>query len=332
MSGEAITTAVIGAGDWGKNHIRKFHELGALKAFCETNLETQNRIKNEYGVEASSYDEILSNPAIQAIVLTTPAYSHKELGLKAIEHGKHLFIEKPIALNYEDALALNTAAKQKNVHLMVGHLLHYHPCFETLKKLVQDGELGPLRHIHARRFNIGKFRQEENVIWDLGPHDVSMVLSLAQSEPLTVQCQSSSYLLPTVSDFASLQLSFANNINAEINLSWLAPQKEHRLIVVGEKAMAVFDDTLEWDEKLRIHHHKTAMEYGKPPVLERDMEGSAVNVSYKEPLLNECATFLDSIANNKPAYSNGDEACMVTKILEQADPGVQEATHVNKAI
>ena len=332
MSGETIATAVIGSGDWGKNHIRKFHELGALKAICETNSDTTRRIQKEFGVEAYSYDEILSNQDIKAIVLATPAGTHKELGLKAISHGKHLFIEKPIALNYEDAVALNTAAKQKNIHLMVGHLLHYHPCFEKLKQMVAQGELGALRHIHARRFNIGKFRQEENVIWDLGPHDVSMVLSLVQSDPLSVQCQSANYLLPTVSDFASIQLSFANNINAEINLSWLAPQKEHRLIVVGDKAMAVFDDTLEWDEKLRVHYHKTQMEYGKPPVLERDMEGEAIKVPFKEPLLNECATFLETIADNTSPYSDGDEACQVTKILEQADPSMQQATRLNQAM
>jgi len=320
MTTHPIPTAVIGTGDWGKNHVRKFHDLGALAAISETNPETQQFMANEYGVPARPYDDILNDPNIKAIVLVTPAHTHKEMGLKAIKHNKHLFIEKPIALNHENAVALTKAADKKNIILMVGHLLHYHPCFDKLKQMVTGGELGKIHHIHARRFNIGKFRQEENVLWDLGPHDISMVLSLTQSAPLSIHSQAANYLLPTISDFASIQLSFENNVNAEINLSWLAPQKEHRLIVVGEKAMAVFDDTLEWDEKLRIHRHQAAMEYGQPPSLERDMQGEAIKVPFKEPLLNECATFLSSIETMTQPYSNGHEACTVIDLLTKADP------------
>ncbi len=328
MTSHAVSTAVIGAGDWGKNHVRKFHELGSLKAIAETNPETIRKMKDEFGVETRPYEEIISDPAIDAIVLATPAITHKDLALKAIAEGKHLFIEKPIALTHKEALEITNAANQKGVILMVGHLLQYHPSFMMMKQLVQNGDLGKIRHIHSRRFNIGKFRQEENVLWDLGPHDASMVLSLVNADPISISTTASNYLLPTISDFATIQLQFPDNINAEISLSWLTPQKEHRLIVVGEKAMAVFDDTLEWADKLRVHHHKTAMEYGKPPVLERDMEGKAIDVPYKEPLLNECATFLSSIENNQQPPSNGEEACRVVKLLEQADP----ATKVESAI
>lgn len=324
MTSHAVSTAVIGAGDWGKNHVRKFHELGSLKAICESNPETVKRMHDEYGVEAKSFDDIINDPAIDAIVLATPAITHKDMALKALAKGKHLFIEKPIALNHEDAQTITKAAKDADRILMVGHLLQYHPSFVKMKELVQSGELGQIRHVHSRRFNIGKFRQEENVIWDLGPHDASMVLSLINDEPTSITTSSSNYLLPTISDFATINLQFPNNINAEISLSWLTPQKEHRLIVVGEKAMAVFDDTLEWDQKLRIHRHQCAMEYNKPPVLERDMEGEAIPVEYKEPLLNECASFLHHIENNTQPPSNGDEACKVVKLLEQADPAMTE--------
>ena len=331
MSSHAVLTAVIGAGDWGKNHVRKFHELGSLKAICESNKTVAKNMFDEYGVPNKSYDDIINNPEIDAIVLATPATTHKDLGLKAIEQGKHLFIEKPIALNLSDAETLTKAAQEKGLILMVGHLLQYHPCFEKMKDLVASGELGELRHVHSRRFNIGKFRQEENVIWDLGPHDASMVLSLIKSEPTSISTSASNYLLPTVSDFATINLTFENNINAELSLSWLTPQKEHRLIVVGSKAMAVFDDTLDWDEKLRIHRHQCAMEYNKPATLERDMEGEAIKVPFKEPLLNECATFLSCIETNTQPPSNGEEACRVIKLLEAADPSIKTAHTLSKA-
>lgn len=331
MNSHAVSTAVIGAGDWGKNHVRKFHELGSLKAICESNNTVAQKMFDDFGVPNKSFDEIIQDPEINAIVLATPANTHKDLGLKAIEQGKHLFIEKPIALNLSDAETLTKAAQAKDLILMVGHLLQYHPCFEKMKSLVADGELGELRHVHSRRFNIGKFRQEENVIWDLGPHDASMVLSLINAEPTSIKTSTSKYLLPTVSDFATINLTFENNINAELSLSWLTPQKEHRLIVVGSKAMAVFDDTLEWDEKLRIHRHHCAMEYDKPAILERDMEGEAIKVPFKEPLLNECATFLKCIETNTQPPSNGEEACRVIKLLENADPDIEAEHSLSKA-
>lgn len=319
-----VKTAVIGAGDWGKNHIRKFHELGSLVAISETDTERAANMTAEYGVANLTFDDILNDDGIDAIVLASPAITHKELGVQALEKGKHLFIEKPLALTVKDAEALVNKAKETGCILMVGHLLQYHPGFIAMRELVKSGELGKLRHIHSRRYNIGKFRQEENVIWDLGPHDASMVLALTGCEPTSIKSEASNYLLPTISDFATIHLKFPDNINAEIALSWLAPQKEHRLIVIGERAMAVFDDTLEWDRKLRIHRHQTGMEYGKPPRLERDMEGEAISVPFKEPLLNECATFLSSIATNSEPFSNGEEALKVIRLLTKADPALDE--------
>ncbi|CAN0515746.1 unnamed protein product, partial [Scytosiphon promiscuus] len=138
MTSHAVSTAVIGAGDWGKNHVRKFHELGSLKAIAETNPETIRKMKDEFGVETRPYEEIISDPAIDAIVLATPAITHKDLALKAIAKGKHLFIEKPIALTHKEALEITNAANQKGVILMVGHLLQYHPSFMMMKQLVQN--------------------------------------------------------------------------------------------------------------------------------------------------------------------------------------------------
>ena len=330
MVSHALPTAVIGAGDWGKNIVRKFHECEALAAVAETNTEKANQIQSDYNVPIRTFDEIIHDDQIKAIALTSPAITHYELALQVIEQGKHLFIEKPITLNHQEAEDLTAKARAKNITLMAGHLLHYHPCFAKLKELVADGELGAVRHIHSRRFNIGKFREEENVLWDLGPHDVSMVLALAGNAPITIEGKAANYLLPNVSDFASIYLTFPGNINAEINLSWLAPQKEHRLIIIGEKAMAVFDDTLEWDNKLRIHRHKAEMKPGKPPILERDMEGEAVPVPYKEPLLNECETFLNAITSNTPPYSTGEEASNVIKVLEAADPAIKAQQTLSK--
>ncbi len=319
MTSHTVSTAVIGAGDWGKNHVRKFHELGSLSAICEYRDDVIAEMQSNYNVSARDFSEIINDQSINALALVTPATTHKDLAVQALENGKHVFIEKPIALTTADAASIATAANDNKRILMVGHLLQYHPCFQKLKELVSDGSLGKIRHIHARRYNIGKFREQENVIWDLGPHDVSMVLSLVNDMPTEIRTSKSNYLLDDVSDCAAIQLRFPGNINAEISLSWLAPQKEHRLIVVGEKAMAVFDDTLEWDEKLRIHRHETGMQRGKPPVLNRDMQGEAIKVDFKEPLLNECNTFLNAITENKSPYTNGEEALKVIQILEAAD-------------
>jgi len=331
MAGHPIKTAVIGAGDWGKNHVRKYHELGALAAICETNPATAATMSAEYNVPAKSFEDIINDDDISAIVLATPAITHKDLGLKALSAGKHLFVEKPLALTVDDAESLTKAASQHNKILMVGHLLQYHPGFIGMRELVAGGELGKLRHIHARRYNIGKFRQEENVIWDLGPHDASMVMALTGCEPTAIRAEASNYLLPTIADFATIHLEFPGNVNAEISLSWLAPQKEHRIIVIGEKAMAVFDDTLEWDDKLRIHRHQTGMEYGKPPHLERDMEGEAISIPFKEPLLNECALFLEAIETNTQPFSNGEEACRVIRLLTTADPAMNNNPAISQA-
>lgn len=319
MTSHAVSTAVIGAGDWGKNHVRKFHELGALAAICEQCPNIVSKMQTDYGVEAKNFEDIINDDDVKALALITPATTHKDLALRALEKGKHIFIEKPIALTSKDAEAIAKTANDNSRILMVGHLLQYHPCFQKLKELVKSGKLGKIRHIHARRFNIGKFREQENVLWDLGPHDVSMVLSIVDDLPTDIHTTSSNYLLDDISDFATIQLRFPGNINAEISLSWLAPQKEHRFIVVGDKAMAVFDDTLEWQEKLKIHYHKTAMQRGKAPLLERDMEGEAIQIPFKEPLLNECSTFLDAVAKNSTPFTNGEEALKVIKILEAAD-------------
>ena len=313
-----VLVAVIGCGYWGKNLVRKFHDLGVLAAVSDPSPEVQKRMQDEYGVAARGYDDILADDSIGAVVIAAPAEMHCDMALKAFSAGKHVYVEKPIALSIRDAEKMCVAADRSGKTLMVGHLLQYHPVFLKLKDMVRDGELGKLRYIYSNRLNTGLLRTEENVLWSFAPHDFSMILALAGEEPDKVDGFGSSFLDSRLSDFASVHMSFPNNIRAHVNVSWLHPTKEQRLIVVGDKAMAVFDDRADWPEKLVVYRHKAEIRDGAA-FLEKDIEGSAVAVEAFEPLLNECKHFIRFVETGETPYTDGYEALRVLKVLRAGD-------------
>ncbi|HAG73471.1 MAG TPA: oxidoreductase, partial [Gammaproteobacteria bacterium] len=242
--------AVVGCGHWGKNLVRNFAELGALAAVCDPNAELAKHYAEQYNVNNFSFAEIIKDAGIEGVVLAVPAPLHASLAIEAMNAGKHVYVEKPLAMNQIEARQMIDTSKDQGVQLMVGHLLQYHPVFIAVRELVTSGELGGLSYIYSNRLSFGKVRSEEDVIWSFAPHDISMILSLTGQEPESVRTESASILQSNIADTATVHMAFTSGLKAHISVSWLHPYKEQKLVVIGESAMAVFDDTQPWEQKL----------------------------------------------------------------------------------
>ncbi len=308
--------AVIGCGHWGKNLVRNFSELGSLAAVCDPNTELSSNYANLYKVNDYSFEEILNENDIKGIVIAAPVPLHASLGIKAMNAGKHVYIEKPLAMNIIEAENLITASKDNNVQLMVGHLLQYHPVFIELLKLINLNELGNLHYLYSNRLSFGKIRSEEDVIWSFAPHDISMILSVLNDDIKFVSCESSSSLQKNIADSAIIHMESKSGLNAHISVSWIHPYKEQKLVVIGEFATAVFDDTKPWDEKLALYNHEIDT-FSKPPSLNQS-EIQYIKVTQSEPLKNECQHFIDVVDGKSKPRTDGVEGLKVLKILTGA--------------
>lgn len=317
-----VGIAVIGCGNWGKNLIRAFHELGALRAICDIDTTKTAALSEKYQIPALSLDQILSHPDIVGVAIATPSVTHYDLGLRAIKADKHIYIEKPFSLEIEQAITLNHAALDQQRIAMVGHLLQYHPVFNKLKELARNGTLGEIQHVYSHRCNFGKFPPEKNVLWDFAPHDVSMVLALMNTMPGSISAHGANHLFHTELDSANIHLTFPAGGHAHIFVSWLHPYKEQKLIVIGNKAMAVFDDCQPWQDKLKLYSYPAEWTDGMPkPFIN---EGRAIHVNQSEPLLAECAHFITCINENSQPVTNGEEAIRVITVLEKALQTINE--------
>lgn len=308
--------AVVGCGHWGGNLLRNFHALGALSALCETAPERARELSKHYQVPALSLDEVLTANDIDGVVLATSAETHASLALHALDAGKHVFVEKPLALKIEDAEKVLETAKAKHRHVMVGHLLHYHPAFLKLKELVGRGELGRLEYIYSNRLNLGKFRREEDVFWSFAPHDISMILALAGEAPESVDAVGHCYLHNKIADVTTTHLRFANGINAHIFVSWLHPCKEQKLVVVGDGGMAVFNDGESWSKKLIIYLHRVAWRGGVPEPTRADAD--AILLQEAEPLQLECQHFLECLREGQRPRTDAQDGIDVLRVLDAA--------------
>lgn len=310
--------AVIGCGGWGKNLVRNFFELGALVAVSDVNKDTAKAFAKEFRCDNFSVDQILADPRIDAVVIASPAEHHVELGIKALKAGKHIYVEKPLALNVAEAQHLNIVARKCGRIIMVGHILHYHTAFAKLREMVSEGELGNLQHIYSHRLGLGRLRRHENVLWDLAPHDISMILALTGTLPESVTASGHSYLQDNIAATCLATLNFENGVSAHLHSSWMSPFKEQKLVVVGDKAVAVFDDRKPWGEKLAIYRDCVLWNEGVP-FENTNVHAEYVKVEASEPLKNECRHFLDSINYDRTPLSDGDEGVRVTRVLEAAD-------------
>ncbi|MCW5210538.1 Gfo/Idh/MocA family oxidoreductase, partial [Desulfobulbus sp. N3] len=299
--------SVIGSGYWGKNLVRNFHALNALHSICDSNPDTLALFKNDYpDVELGvSFSEVINNPDITGVAISTPAVTHATLAKEALLAGKDVYVEKPLCLSEKEGKELNRIAKEEGRILMIGHLLWYHPLVLKLKELIDAGELGRIQYIYSNRLNLGKLRREENVLWSFAPHDISVILGLTGEMPTTVCAQGGNFLHQQIADTTVTLLNFPSGTRAHIFVSWLHPFKEQMLVVVGDKQMAVFNDTAPWEEKLQLYPHTVKWE-GNIPVADR-AEAVMVHAEQEEPLRAECAHFLDCIAKRSRPRTDGEE-------------------------
>jgi UDP-2-acetamido-3-amino-2,3-dideoxy-glucuronate N-acetyltransferase len=309
------TVAVFGCGHWGKNLARNFAELGALTAVVDPNPETAAKHANMHGVVAMTAEEALASD-VDGIVIAAPAELHADLALKGYAAGKHVYVEKPLALSVADGEKIHAAAKSADRILMVGHLLQYHPVFAALRDRVRAGDLGKLRYAYSNRLSTGKFRVEEDAFWSLAPHDVSMLLALFDEAPSEVRLSGQDFITPGIADESRLDMSFPSGGRAHVFASWLHPFKEQRLVVVGEDAMAVFDDVKPWEEKLTLYRH--VIDTSGPVPIPHKAEPEFIAVPQGEPLKSECQHFLDCIADGDTPFTDGEEALRVLRVLASA--------------
>jgi len=320
-----IKISVVGCGYWGKNLVRNFAELGVLHAVCDANAELAEKASQAYGVPIHSFDQVLQSDC-DGVVIAAPAAQHFDLTQKALKAGKHVFVEKPLSLRVDEAKKLCDLSLEVDRKLMVGHLLQYHPAFLELKHLISKGNLGRLQYIYSNRLSLGKFRNEENILWSFAPHDISMILGLTGDLPETVYAAGSCHLNPRIQDVTTTHMNFKNGIQAHIFVSWLHPYKEQKLVVVGERGMAVFDDGAPWGEKLKLYPHQVNWVDGVPHPEKADV--IHVPLEVEEPLKLECQHFINSIANNTKPRTDAFEGLRVLQVLDAA----QQSLHSQKSI
>lgn len=317
-----MKVAVIGCGAWGQNIIRNFAQLGVLAGVCDADKAKVKSLAQRYNVPALSLDEILTAPHIEGVAIVTHSYTHFDIAKKCLIAGKHVFVEKPLTMDSGDAFQLEALAKKHRRVLMVGHLLRYHPAFLQVLKIVQDGRIGSIRRVISNRLNMGQIRQQETVLWDLAPHDLSMILALVNGAPSVIHARGSHLPESRIMEAASCHLQFPNGVEATINLAWAHPIKEHKLVVIGDKGMIVFDDTQDWGKKVQIFDH----------VLQDHMDyahftpgnSHAVMVEVGEPLRNECQHFLDCIQNHATPITHAADAAQVVAIIEACHESIEE--------
>jgi len=313
--------AVIGAGHWGKNLVRNFGELGALAVVVDPDLETARNLADAHGGQSADFDAVLADPQIKGVAIAAPAPLHHRLARQALLAGKHVFVEKPVALTMADAEDLIATAEAAGLTLMVGHLLQYHPVFLRLKAMVDSGELGRVRYIYSNRLSLGKIRREEDVLWSFAPHDISMVLALAGEEPVRVRAAAACLLDDRIADSATVQLAFPSGCRGHIFVSWASPFKEQKLVVVGEDAMAVFDDTQpSWEDKLMLFRQPIVWRDGVPVTVK--VEPERIEVAHGEPLKAECNHFLECIASGQRPRTDGAEGMRVLRVLTRASESI----------
>jgi UDP-2-acetamido-3-amino-2,3-dideoxy-glucuronate N-acetyltransferase len=313
---------VIGCGYWGRNLVRNFHELGSLRAVCDVDGPRLEQMRQTYSVKATArFEEMLAIPDVQAIAIAAPAAQHADLAKRAILAGKDVFVEKPLALRTDHGEELVRLARKHSRILMVGHLLQYHPAVVELRRLVHAGELGKIEYISSSRLNLGKLRTEEDILWSFAPHDISAILYLLDEAPTQVAAQGASYLNHPIADVTLTILSFGSGVNAHIFVSWLHPFKEQRLVVVGDRKMAVFDDT-QAERKLVLYPHR--IEWVNRVPVARRAEGEVVQFSPEEPLRLECLHFLESVRDRTNPRTDGENGLRVLKILHAAGQSIRE--------
>jgi UDP-2-acetamido-3-amino-2,3-dideoxy-glucuronate N-acetyltransferase len=306
---------VVGAGYWGKNLVRTFHELGVLYAVCDVNPATLRAFEEPHPDAQLIPDprHVLEDSRIDAVAIAAPAELHFALAKQALEAGKHVFCEKPLALRASEGRMLCELADSAGRVLQVGHLLEFHPAVIAMASLVAQGELGELWYAWSNRLKFGRFRTEENVLWSFAPHDISILNAVLGRAPVQVSAASQTCVTQGVADVAVVRLEFAGALRAHIHVSWLNPFPERKVVVVGSRRMAVFDDLAEGTQ-LQVFETGQRREDGVPVAL--PVRGKPIETPGEPPLLAECRHFLDCIERGVRPRTDGESALKVLRVLE----------------
>ena len=306
--------AVIGCGYWGKNLVRNFNELGALAMVVDA-TEAGRAKARELAPDVPVAEDIQAalDSDVQGVVIATPAETHFAIVRQALQAGKDVFVEKPMALTYEQGRELVLLARARERILLVGHVLEYHPAIVKLLSLIEQGELGKIRYIYSNRLSLGKIRREENILWSFAPHDIAVILRLTGGMPFQVSATGGAYVQPNIADVTVTNLLFDNGVRAHIFVSWLHPFKEQRLVVIGSKKMASFDDV---SKRLVLYDQRVEWQKGQPEPIKG--EGELVDFPDEEPLKQECRAFLDAIVTRQPPVTRGESGLRVLRVLQAA--------------
>ena len=303
--------AVIGCGVWGRNIVRNFYNLNVLDTVCDIDQENLNKVTQEYpNVNVTKdFNEIINNPEITGVAVVTPSHMHYKVVKEMLLAGKNVYVEKPISTVAEEASDLAKLANERGLVLMVGHLLLYHPAVNRLKMLIDEGVLGEVVYAQSDRLNVNYFKNDRSVMWDLAPHDVSMISYVIGKDPVrvlsAVGCSSDRN---EIMDITHLGIEFENGVIGQISDSWITPKKHVTLMVRGTKATAILDDTL-MENKLQIFDNFAGGTSQDIPLDYLEIE----------PLKLECQHFISCAENGKKARSDGENGCIVVKILEEAE-------------
>ena len=315
MENKKVNVAVLGCGYWGKNLVRNFRDLGALKLVCDVSESGRTKAE-EMAPEVertTSFSGVFERSDIDAVVLATPAETHESLALEAIEAGKDVYVEKPMALNVNQGRRMLAKSREYDRILMVGHILEYHPAVLRLGELIDQGELGDVRYVFSNRLNFGKIRTEENALWSFAPHDIAVILRLVGEQPSEVTCVGGTYITSGLADVTVSCMEFASGPRAHVFVSWLNPFKEQKLVVVGSRKMAVFND-LSQDQKLTLYDQRVDVDQNQPMLCRGESEVIAIEA--KEPLREECSHFLDCVRERKTPLTDGANGLAVLRVLE----------------
>ena len=318
--------ALVGCGNWGKNIARSLGELGALAALCEDRdqcAQTQD-LSAQFSAPILSFEAILADPKITGVAIATPTATHYSLARACLEAGKHVFVEKPLVQQLEENQELCALAKRQNKVLMVGHILRYHPGYLMVQKKCLAGDIGQIQHVSTRRANLGRFFPGESALWDLAPHDLSMVLGLFNRLPERVSAHEQAYVEPGIGDFATLDLDFGNGQNAHLYFSRYSPVKEQKLMVYGPNGFLEFDDTRSWAEKAMHFHSTVRQEKGGPVIHPGPVESCPL--TDQEPLKCELKAFMEAMQTPEINQSSGTDAQDILMIILAAERSLKSQT------
>jgi predicted dehydrogenase len=326
-----VRIGVVGAGGWGRNLVRNFSGVrgGRLVFCCDLSEETLRRLAPLYPETrmTTRVEEVFESREVDAVVIATDVATHFEMARRALEAGKHVYVEKPLTLAAREARELVSLAAAHDLRLMVGHLLLFHPAVEKLEALIDAGDLGDIYYMYTQRLNLGVVRKDESSWWSLAPHDVSVVLHLFDAEPETVSARGESYLRPDVQDVVFVNLHFSDRRMAQIHVSWLDPHKMRKMTIVGSKKMVVFDD-MEAAEKIKIYDKGADVTPGfasyNEAITLRQGDIHIPRVDMTEPLARECQHFVDCIASGKTPRTSGEDGLRVVRVLEAAQHSLSE--------